>query len=65
METPDRILCVEQLQQLTARLARERQQLRAAGARPRLLESNRRELVRAQWALSQALITRYASDEAA
>ena len=65
METPDRILCVEQLQQLTARLARERQQLRAAGARPRLLESNRRELVRAQWALSQALITRYAGDEAA
>jgi len=65
METPDRILGVEQLQQLTARLARERQQLRAAGARPRLLESNRRELVRAQWALSQALITRYASDEAA
>jgi hypothetical protein len=65
METPDRFLCVEQLQQLTARLARERQQLRAAGARPRLLESNRRELVRAQWALSQALITRYASDEAA
>ena len=65
METPDRILCVEQLQQLTARLARERQQLRAAGARPRLLESNRRELVRAQWALSQALITRYAVDKAA
>jgi hypothetical protein len=65
METPDRILCVEQLQQLTARLAQERQQLRGAGARPRLLEFNRRELVRAQWALSQALITRYAGDKAA
>jgi len=50
---------VEELQQLIARLAAERQRLREAGVERRLLEQNRSELVRAQQSLSLALIERY------
>jgi len=55
----------EELRKLTERLVRERQQLRAAGASRRRLEANRRELIRAQWALSAALIERHCASEAA
>jgi hypothetical protein len=56
---------VEQIQERTDRLVRERQQLRRTGAVRRRLEANRLELVRAQWALSAALIERYAGKKAA
>jgi hypothetical protein len=55
---------VEELQDLTGSLARERHELRAAGASARRLEVNRRELIRAQWALSAALIALYAKEAA-
>jgi hypothetical protein len=47
---------VVQLQGQIAELVSERQALRAFGASRSSLEHNRRELVRRQWALSQALI---------
>jgi len=50
---------VEELQQLIARLAAERQRLREAGVEHPLLEENRAELVRAQQLLSRALIQRH------
>jgi hypothetical protein len=51
-------LPVEALQDLLGGLLRERELLRAAGAK-RALERNRREIVRVQWALSRALTERY------
>jgi hypothetical protein len=56
---------IEELQDLGERLARERQELRAVGASKRRLEANRRQLIRAQWALSAELIARYCDKEAA
>jgi hypothetical protein len=56
---------VEQIQERTERLVRERQQLRSMGAVRRRLEANRLELVRAHWELSQALIERHAGKKAA
>jgi hypothetical protein len=56
---------VEDIQKRTERLVRERQQLRSAGAVRRRLEANRLELVRAQWALSTALIERHVGKKAA
>jgi hypothetical protein len=50
---------VEQLQGQIAELVSERQVLRAFGASRSSLEQNRRELVRRQWALSQALIEQH------
>ena len=51
-------LPVEALQIRLGGLLREREQLREA-ASPLGLERNRREIVRAQWQLSYALIERY------
>jgi hypothetical protein len=56
---------IEELQDLGERLARERQELRAVGASKRRLDANRRQLIRAQWALSAELIARYCDKEAA
>jgi hypothetical protein len=56
---------VEELRESIERLVRERQQLRSAGASRRRLEANRLELIRAQWALSGALMERYGGREAA
>jgi hypothetical protein len=53
-------LPVEALQNHLGGLLREREELREA-AFPFALERNRREIVRAQWDLSYALIERYAS----
>ena len=53
-------LPVEALQKYLGGLLREREQLRDA-ASPLALERNRREIVRAQWDLSYALIERYAT----
>jgi hypothetical protein len=53
-------LPVEALQHHLGGLLREREQLRDA-ASPLALERNRREIVRAQWDLSYALIERYAT----
>jgi hypothetical protein len=49
---------VEALQEALGGLLREREVLRGSGAR-RALERNRREIVRVQWELSQALVERY------
>jgi hypothetical protein len=49
---------VEALQDLLGGLLRERELLRAAGAR-RGLDRNRREIVRLQWELTYALAERY------
>ena len=51
-------LPVEALQDLLGGLLRERELLRAAGAK-RALERNRREIVRRQWELADALLARY------
>jgi hypothetical protein len=56
---------VEEIRDRTERLVRERQQLRGMGAVRCELEANRLELVRAQWALSAALIERYVGKRAA
>ena len=53
-------LPVEALQFQLGGLLREREALRAADS-ALALERNRREIVRAQWELSHALIERYAS----
>ena len=55
---------VEELQARIDSLVRRRQELRGAGASADLLESNRGELVRAQWALSAALVARYGKQAA-
>jgi hypothetical protein len=51
-------LPVEALQDLLGGLLRERELLRAAGAK-RALERNRREIVRVQWELAHALSDRH------
>jgi hypothetical protein len=51
-------LPVEALQDLLGGLLRERELLRASGAK-RALESNRKEIVRVQWELSHAFTERY------
>ena len=53
---------VELLLERTAKLARERQELRVQGAAGPTLERNRLELVRAQWELSHALIACYSGE---
>ena len=55
---------VEEIQERTERLVRERQQLRSMDAVHRRLEANRLELVRAHRELSQALIERHAGPPA-
>jgi hypothetical protein len=50
---------VEALSERIAALAAERQELRRAGASHEVLEENRTQLGRSQWALSHALIERY------
>jgi hypothetical protein len=50
---------VESLQERIAVLVYERQRMRSSGASRAALERNRRQLVRSQWQLSQALIERH------
>jgi hypothetical protein len=50
---------VEALTEEIGRIVAERQELRAAGAAPDVLEENRRRLTEAQHRLSQLLIERY------
>lgn len=54
---PDRH--VEELSERIAALAAERQELRLAGASDEVLEENRAQLGRSQWALSEALIEQH------
>jgi hypothetical protein len=56
---------LDEIRERTERLVLERQRLRSAGAARRQLEANRLELVRAQWALSAALIERHVGKKAA
>jgi hypothetical protein len=58
-------MVVEELRELIERVVRDRQQLRSAGASRRRLEANRLELIRAQWALADALLVRYGGRKAA
>jgi hypothetical protein len=50
---------ITNLQTRLAELVRERQQLRAGQADADTLERNRREIVRLQWELADALLARY------
>jgi hypothetical protein len=50
---------VDELSERIAALAAERQELRKTGASDEVLEQNRVELGRSQWALSQALIDQH------
>jgi len=50
---------VELLTMRIAALVAERQDLRVSGAAPAAIERNRRQLARAQWELSHALIERH------
>lgn len=50
---------VDKLSERIAALAAERQELRKAGASGEVLEENRVQLSRSQWALSQALIEQH------
>jgi hypothetical protein len=50
---------VEELSRQIAELAAERQDLRKAGASGEVLEENRVQLSRSQWALSEALIEQH------
>lgn len=50
---------VKELSERIAALAAERQQLRTAGASGEVLEENRVQLGRSQWALCHALIELY------
>jgi hypothetical protein len=50
---------VDELSERIAALAAERQELRKAGASGEVLEENRVQLNRSQWALSQALIEQH------
>jgi hypothetical protein len=52
-------MSVEELHRKIDGLTAERQDLRAIGASPQRLETNRVELVEAQWSLSRALIKRH------
>jgi hypothetical protein len=58
-------MVVEELRESIEHLVRERQDLRGTGTVGRRLEANRLELIRAQWALSTALIERHRVGEAA
>ena len=53
---------VEALSEQIAALAAERQELRRAGASDEVLEQNRAQLGRSQWALSHALIELHLPD---
>lgn len=50
---------VEELSERIAALAAERQELRQNGASGEVLEENRKQLSRSQWALSHALIDQH------
>jgi len=50
---------VDELSERIAALAAERQELRKAGASGEVLEENRKQLSRSQWALSHALIEQH------
>jgi hypothetical protein len=50
---------VQALSERIAVLAAERQELRRSGASDEVLEENRAQLGRSQWALSHALIERH------
>jgi hypothetical protein len=50
---------VEELSERIATLAAERQELRRAGASCEVLEENRVQLGRSQWALAHALIEQH------
>jgi uncharacterized small protein (DUF1192 family) len=50
---------VAELSERIAALASERQKLRSAGASGEVLEENRKQLSRSQWALSHALIEQH------
>jgi hypothetical protein len=50
---------IEELSEQIATLAAERQELRKAGASCEVLEENRVQLGRGQWALSEALIEQH------
>ncbi len=56
---------VEALQELISALVARRQTLRERGADAAALERNRRQLARAQWQLSFALIERHRPQEQA
>jgi hypothetical protein len=56
---------VEALQELLGGLVLEREELRRMGADRSTLERNRRDIVRAQWQLSHALIARHRPGAAA
>ncbi len=55
----EHLLPVEALQERLRSLLHEREQLRNAGAREDL-ERNRSQIVAVQWAISRALVSRYA-----
>jgi hypothetical protein len=55
----DGVAGVEELSERIAALAAERQELRTAGASQEVLEENRRQLGRSQWALCHALIEQH------
>lgn len=55
----DGVRAVDELSERIAALAAERQELRTAGASGEVLEENRVQLSRSQWALSQALIEQH------
>lgn len=54
-------MTIDELNATIATLARERQELRSAGADRAALEHNRRELVARQLELCHALIARYSA----
>jgi hypothetical protein len=53
---------IEELSERIAALAAERQELRKTGASCEVLEENRVQLGRSQWALSEALIEQHLPD---
>ena len=58
-DTRNRASGVEELSERISALAAERQQLRTAGASDEVLEENRVQLGRSQWALAHALIEQH------
>jgi uncharacterized small protein (DUF1192 family) len=55
----DGVAGVDELSKRIAALAAERQELRQNGASSEVLEENRKQLSRSQWALSHALIQQH------